>query len=242
LTGKTAVWVSTTQSDAAVIYFRMYSAMVETETIQSLFLFGIMAGSVLGIPIGPNGTLCLYRSMRFGWSQGMATAWGSVTAMFLHAFISFMLLSRLMGMMSQKGGGDFINALSGVVSVVIGIIFYLSSRPGQTVLQNTAPQKVFFINFISAFTIGIVNPKNIFGFATLLIAGNLKLGNDISSVMNAAVFGGGVFLSTSMLFILLIYLSIAIGEKFLSRVIPKLKYLVSAVFILTGVVKIFQVL
>ena len=161
--------------------------------IQSLFLFGIMAGSVLGIPIGPNGTLCLYRSLRFGWSQGMATACGSVTAMFLHAFISFMLLTRLMGIMSQKAGSDFINALSGAISVVIGIIFYLFSRPGQTTLQNTDPQKVFFINFFSAFTIGIVNPKNIFGFAALLIAGNLKLGNDISSAMNAAVFGGGVF-------------------------------------------------
>ncbi len=210
--------------------------------IQSLFLFGIMAGSVLGIPIGPNGTLCLYRSLRFGWSQGMATASGSVTAMFLHAFISFMLLTRLMGIMSQNAGSDFINALSGAISVVIGIIFYLFSSLGQTALQNTDPQKVFFINFFSAFTIGIVNPKNIFGFAALLIAGNLKLGNDISSAMNAVVFGGGVFLSTAMLFILLIYLSIAIGEKFLSRVIPKLKYLVPAVFILTGVVKIFQVL
>ena len=216
--------------------------MVETDVIQSLFLFGVMAGSVLGIPIGPNGTLCLYRSLRFGWPQGMATACGSVTAMFIHAFISFMLLSRLMGFMSQKAGGDFINALSGAISVAIGIIFYFSSRPGQTALQNNDLQKVFFINFFSAFTIGIVNPKNIFGFAALLIAGNLKLGKDISSAMNAVVFGGGVFLSTAMLFVLLIYLSIAIGEKFLSRVIPKLKYLVSAVFILTGVVKIFQVL
>jgi threonine/homoserine/homoserine lactone efflux protein len=216
--------------------------MVEKEMIQSLFLFGIMAGSVLGMPIGPNGTLCLYRSLRFGWFQGMATAWGSVTAMFLHAFISFMLLSRLMGIMSQRAGGDFINALSGAISIVIGIIFYLSSRPTGAVIQSTVPQKVFFINFFSAFTIGIVNPKNIFGFATLLIAGNLKLGSDISSAMNAAVFGGGVVASTAMLFILLIYLSITIGEKFLSRVIPKLKYLVSAVFILTGVVKIIQVL
>ena len=216
--------------------------MVETDMIQSLFLFGIMAGCVLGIPIGPNGTLCLYRSLRFGWSQGMATACGSVTAMFLHAFISFMLLSRLMGMMSQNVGSDFINGLSGAISIVIGIIFYLYSRPGQTGLQNTGPQKAFFFNFFSAFTIGIVNPKNVFGFATLLIAGNLKLGNDFSSVMNAASFGSGVFLSTALLFILLIYLSIAIGEKFLSRVIPKLKYLVSAVFILTGFVKIVQVL
>lgn len=216
--------------------------MVETNMIQSLFFFGIMVGSVLGMPIGPNGTLCLYRSLRFGWTQGMATACGSVTAMFIHACISFMLLSRLMGIMSQKAGGDFINALSGVISIMIGIIFYFSSRPGQTALQNTDPQKAYFINFFSAFTIGIVNPKNIFGFAALLIASNLKLGKDISSAINAAVFGGGVLLSTAMLFILLIYLSIAIGEKFLSRVIPKLKYLVSAVFILTGAIKIVQVL
>ncbi|HVN71492.1 MAG TPA: hypothetical protein VMU10_05685 [Desulfomonilia bacterium] len=207
---------------------------------QSLFLFGIMAGSVLGLPIGPNGTLCLYRSLRFGWSHGMATACGSVSAMFIHAFISFMLLSKLMAVAARSAGGDSINQLSGAVSIVIGIIFLMASMRRRTAPQNAEQQGIFLVNFFSAFTIGIVNPKNIFGFAALLIAGNLKLGSEVLSFMNAVVFGGGVFLSTALLFMLLIYLSIAIGEKFLGRVIPKLKYLVPAVFILTGVLKIIQ--
>jgi threonine/homoserine/homoserine lactone efflux protein len=210
--------------------------------IQSLFVFGIMAGSVLGLPLGPNGTLCLYRSLRFGWMQGMATALGSVTAMFLHAIISFMLLSKIMGIVSQNGGDNFINAISGVISIVIGVVFYLSSGFKQTALSNTAMQKAFLINYLSAFSIGIVNPKNIFGFAALLIASNLNLGNNFVSAVNAASFGSGVFLSTFLLFLILIYLSITLGEKFLSRIIPKLKYLVSAVFVLTGIIKILQVL
>jgi threonine/homoserine/homoserine lactone efflux protein len=210
--------------------------------IQSLFVLGIMAGSVLGLPVGPNGSLCLYRSLRFGWMQGMATALGSVTAMFLHAIISFMLLSKIMGIVSQNGGDNFINAISGAISIVIGVVFYLSSSPKQTALSNTAMQKAFFINYLSAFTIGIVNPKNIFGFAALLIASNLNLSNNFASAVNAASFGSGVFLSTFLLFLILIYLSITLGEKFLSRIIPKLKYWVSAVFVLTGIIKILQIL
>lgn len=210
--------------------------------IQSLFVFGIMAGSLLGLPVGPNGTLCLYRSIRFGWMQGMATALGSVTAMFLHSIISFMLLSSIMGIVSQNGGDNFINAISGVISIVIGVVFYLASSPKKTALSNTAIQKAFLINYLSAFTIGIVNPKNIFGFAALLMASNFNLGNNFVSAVNAASFGSGVFLSTFLLFLILIYLSITLGEKFLSRIIPKLKYLVSAVFVLTGIIKILQVL
>lgn len=210
--------------------------------IQSLFLFGFMAGSVIGIPIGPNGTLCLYRSLRFGWTQGMATAFGSVTAMFLHAVISFMLLSGIMGFMSRSGGGDLINTSSGAVSIAIGIIFYFTSAPKPSSLQDAPPQMIFFRNFISSFAIGIVNPKNIFGFAVLLVANNLALGRDSSSILGAASFGSGVFLSTALLFIILIFLSVTVGERFLSRVIPKMKYWVSAVFILTGILKILGVM
>jgi hypothetical protein len=60
--------------------------------------------------------------------------------------------------------------------------------------------------------------------------------------MNAASFGTGVFLSTTLLFIILIILSITIGDRFLNRVIPKLKYWVSAAFILTGTLKIFKIM
>jgi threonine/homoserine/homoserine lactone efflux protein len=212
-----------------------------TPIILSLFVFGIMAGSVLGLPIGPNGTLCLYRSLRFGWMQGMATALGSVTAMVIHAMISFMLLTKIMGIISHNGGDNFINIISGVISIIIGVVFYLSSGSQQTTLSNTT-QKAFFINYISAFAIGIVNPKNIFGFAALLIAGNLDLGNNLTSAWNAASFGSGVFLSTFVLFLILIYLSITLGEKFLRRIIPRLKYWVSAVFVLTGIIKILQII
>ncbi|HVN70805.1 MAG TPA: hypothetical protein VMU10_02185 [Desulfomonilia bacterium] len=59
-----------------------------------------------------------------------------------------------------------------------------------------------------------IDPDKLFGFATLLIAGNLKLGDNVLSVMNAAVFGSGVFLSTAIPFVLLIYLSIVIGKNF----------------------------
>jgi threonine/homoserine/homoserine lactone efflux protein len=210
--------------------------------IQSLFFFDLMAGSILGVPVGPNGTLCLYRSLRFGWIQGLATALGSVTAMFLHAVVSFMLLSSIMGFLSQGNGNDLINTLSGVISIAIGVIFYFASTPKQSSIQDVTSQKIFFNNFISSFAIGIVNPKNIFGFAVLLIANNLALGNNLSSVMNAASFGTGVFLSTTLLFIILIILSITIGDRFLNRVIPKLKYWVSAAFILTGMLKIFKIM
>lgn len=206
--------------------------------IQGLFLYGFMAGSVLGIPIGPNGTLCLYRSLRFGWHQGMATACGSVTAMFAHAFVSFMLLAQLMEIVSLHAGSGFIDRLSGAVSVVIGIVFYLASGNRKADEEVTEQQGVFLVNFLSAFTIGIVNPKNIFGFAAMLVAGNIDLAGGEPSITRAAAFGGGVFLSTSLLFALLIFLSVTIGERFLSRVIPRLRYVVPAVFIATGVLKL----
>ncbi|HUN55605.1 MAG TPA: hypothetical protein VMU29_10660 [Smithella sp.] len=215
--------------------------------MQSLFVFGIMAGSVLGIPVGPNGTLCLYRSLRFGWMQGMATALGSVTAMFIHAVISFMLLTSIMGVVSHNGGNNFINAVSGAISIIIGVLFYLSSSPQQAAgpkqadLSSSAVRKDFLMNYASSFTISIVNPKNIFGFAALLIASNFHLGNHFASAANAASFGSGVFLSTFFLFLILIYLSITLGEKFLSRIIPKLKYWVSGAFVLAGIIKIIQI-
>ncbi len=210
--------------------------------ISSLFLFGIVAGSVLGVPVGPNGTLCLYRSIRFGWFHGMATALGSVSAMFLHAMLSFMLLSSIMGFISMGKGGNIIDTMSGAISIAIGIIFYFSPSPKESSIKETAAQTIFFRNFASSFAIGIVNPKNIFGFAALLIANNLALAGNLSNVMNAASFGTGVFLSTALLFMILIFLSITLGERFLSRFIPKLKYWVSAAFILTGFLKVFKIL
>ena len=209
--------------------------------MQNLFFFGILAGATIGIPIGPNGTLCLYRSVRFGWPLGVATALGSVAAMSIYSVSSFLILSFFMEMIPHTSGGNVITGISGVFSIVIGIIFLRASKPDRAKKIESSVRKMFFLNFFSSFLISIANPKNIIGFAALLMAYSPALGNDGFTVINAASFGCGVFLSTAFLFLLLIYLSTTVGELILSGVIPKLKYWVATVFILSGVVAIGRI-
>lgn len=210
--------------------------------MQNLFFFGILAGATIGIPIGPNGTLCLYRSVRFGWTMGVATAFGSVAAMSIYSITSFLILSFFIEMIPHTNGGNVITGISATFSIVIGIVFLMAPKSGQEKTTERSVQKLFFLNFFSSFLISISNPKNIIGFAALLIAYSPVLGSDGFTVINAASFGFGVFLSTAFLFMLLIYLSITVGELFLKDFIPKLKYWVAAVFILSGVIAIGKII
>lgn len=204
--------------------------------MHGFFFLGILAGSALGLPIGPNGSLCLYRSIRFGWRHGAATALGSVLSMTLYALVSFMILSLFGGMVT--GADSTINAINGVCSLLIGIVFVKAAPSSPSAAQDAPDRKMLFFNFSSSFLISITNPKNIIGFAALLVAYSPKAATNLFSWLNAVSFGFGVFLSTTCFFLILIALSITIGERFLKGVIPKLKYWVAVIFILSGVVSL----
>ncbi len=210
--------------------------------MHSLFFIGFLAGLMLSFPIGPNGSLCLYRSVRFGWPQGLATALGSVAAMSIWAVASFVLLSLFMERILAKSVESTIGTICGTLSILVGVIFLLTSKPKQIVARATSAHTMFIFNFSSSFFIGLANTKNMAGFAAVLMSSSPMLAKDALTPMQAAAFGCGVFLSTASLCLLNIHLSITVGEKSLRRAVPKLKYWVAGVFLFVGVVAIVRTL
>jgi threonine/homoserine/homoserine lactone efflux protein len=208
--------------------------------MNSLFFVGILAGSMLGIPVGPNGSLCLYRSVRFGWPQGLATALGSVMATCICSAGSVLIFSLFMKLISAKSVENVFGGICGTVSIALGIVILITSKSKPAGSMKTSVNKMFLLNFSSSFLIGMTNPKNIIGFAAFLMASGPKVGNNALTLVHAASFGCGVSLSNMFMFLLLIYLSTTVGERFLQRVIPKLKYWVASVFVFSGIVTIIK--
>ncbi len=208
--------------------------------LYSLFI-GLTAGFLLGFPIGPNGTLCLYKSVKYGWQSGMTTALGCILSLSIHSAAAAFLIGRVSDF-GNSGRVQFIlKFISAIVLIVIGILFLLITAKNKETTEEKQ-KKAYLQHFTSAFLISISNPKNILGFSAFIFANPMNIGQVPLTVQEAGLFSLGTFLSCSFTFSLLILISSSRIRSTLEKALPVLKYMVGGLFIFFGAVRLISIL
>lgn len=208
-------------------------------TLIQIVLLGLIAGVTVGAPFGPSGTYCLYRSVQSGKLIGLVTALGSVLAIFFFSFLAGIFLDSLAPIIQDEQVVKTIRLITGLLLLLIGVIFILKSRSKQKSKEGNN-NKNYFESFLSAFGLGIISGKNLIGFPTFLIATQYISENSIPLVLKALIFGVGSLISSSLLYYLLVIMSVRWGTVVFSRILPLMAKVIGLLFFGLGLFLIFQ--
>lgn len=92
-----------------------------------LLLSGLMTGLSVAVPVGPNGALCIRRSLAVGRSAGFATGFGAATA---HAFYVAIAIGGLGVSQFALNGTAFVRP-AGLALIVLGLRTWRAEPPSE---------------------------------------------------------------------------------------------------------------
>lgn len=204
--------------------------------IMEFLLRGTLIGFAMAIPVGPMGSLCFSRSIKYGFWAGLITGLGiavtdavySSTAVFgLNFFSNFLIKYQLL-----------FNAIGIPIIIYIGIKTYQSNINVNQ--KDIISKKNLFVDFVSAILLTLTNPMTIVSFLVVFSHFNIqKVHNNIGQSL-FIIFG--VFLGS---FLWWLFLSIIgnelrhrIQEKFLTRI----NKVAGIIIVVTAILLIFKVI
>ena len=155
-----------------------------------MFLVGIIIGSVLCIPIGPNGLVALSSTASSGYKGVLGTAVGASIANLIVAIITTSLVFDFHQWEIDSG---IIRDLSCIFLMAFSLYFFTQKQ------KQPSPQKPSSMSVAAyiqrAFTVGICNPKSLLGFPLVIFSTIPELNANIGLITSIKL-GLGVFFSS----------------------------------------------
>lgn len=129
----------------------------------SMPVYGIIAGLIASIPLGPIGVLCVQRTLSGSHRSGFVSGLGAATADTMFAGLAIFALSWITGFMNRYE--IWIEVVGGILVVVFGLTIFMKkvkrSNPIKskgsdlsnfgTVLFVTLPNPAYFLVFVTIF-------------------------------------------------------------------------------------------
>lgn len=172
-----------------------------------LLFKGIVIGVVIAMPVGPVGTLCVQRTITQGRINGFLTGLGATIADVVFGFIAAFGLTAVSNFLIDQQ--DWIRLLGGIIICLIGLQVYSLDTRGE-INQIQSPN--LLSAFGSAFLIAITNPITIITFVIMFAGLGLAGSNSQYGAAGLTVFG--VFLGSSLIWLLVWGMSLILSERF----------------------------
>ncbi len=194
-----------------------------------LFIESLFFGFVMAAPVGPVGVLCIRRTLTTGWIAGFSTGLGVAAADGSYAVIASLGLASIS--QTLKSYEQPIRLVGGIILVVIGVAIYRSKPPTE---KEDAAKAYYWQDFLSGLFLALTNPMTIFSFIALYVG--LRIGTITQgSVSGVALFATGVFIGSSLWWVLLSQLTLRLREKVSARTLLLINKICGLVIFLFGV-------
>jgi len=162
----------------------------------SLFIQGMIIGLTLAVPVGPIALLCIQRAATDGRLHGIVSGIGVATADSFYAGVTFFGLTAISGLILAHQFS--LRLAAGIVLIAVGIrVFFIIPAP----LNEKTVQETFLKDYLSTFAIAIANPLTLIFFVAILPGFGVVFYEN--SVLSASEFVGGVFLGSTLWWIIL---------------------------------------
>ncbi|MEI7857464.1 MAG: LysE family transporter [Methanomicrobiales archaeon] len=162
----------------------------------SLFIQGMIIGLTLAVPVGPIALLCVQRAVTDGRIHGILSGIGVATADSFYAGVTFFGLTAISGLILAHQFS--LRLAAGVVLMAVGIRIFLSVPAP---LSEKGGHETYLKDYLSMVAIAIANPLTLIFFVAILPGFGVVFHED--SVLSAAEFVGGVFLGSTLWWIIL---------------------------------------
>jgi len=191
------------------------------------FLKGILIGLLIGVPAGAIGALCVQRMLSYGTKSGFITGFASSVVDCFYCAVGIFGISLVSDFMAKYESA--ITLCGGVLILFMGLTT-LKKQPDPVEIREKKPPYVTML--LSAFGVGITNPAAILGF--LLVFTYFGIGGN-PSVLQGSFLIGGVFIGTTIWWVLLAMLTGVLKRKFGENAHARLNKFFGVLMILFGI-------
>jgi threonine/homoserine/homoserine lactone efflux protein len=188
-------------------------------------------GFFMAIPVGPNGVLCIRRTLSAGWFAGLVTGLGVGVVDSIFGAIAgsgSTLIKTELHKWEQP-----IRFFGGLVLLGFAIYIFRSKPPESKSHKadeaNDAGGLIKY--FLSGFVLAISNPTVIFTFAAVYIT--LGLAAQVSgSYLHLLYFVGGLGMGSTLWFAILCGITAKLADKFSDQVLKRINQLCALLIVI----------
>lgn len=128
-------------------------------------VYGIIAGLIASIPLGPIGVLCVQRTLNTSHRAGFISGLGAATADTSFAALAVFALAWVTGFIDKYE--IWVEVVGGILIVIFGLTIFLKKieRPKKVISKGS-----YFSNYFSVLFITLPNPAYFFFFVMIFAA------------------------------------------------------------------------
>jgi len=165
-------------------------------TDPSLFIQGMIIGLTLAVPVGPIALMCIQRAVTDGRLHGIVSGIGVATADSFYAAVTIFGLTVISGLIIANQFS--LRLAAGLVLIFVGIRIFLS-KPAP--ISAKIEHETYLKDYLSMVVIAVANPLTLIFFIAILPGFGVVFYEN--SVLTASEFVGGVFLGSTLWWIIL---------------------------------------
>jgi threonine/homoserine/homoserine lactone efflux protein len=201
--------------------------------VTSFFLKGIVIGFSIAAPVGPIGVLCIRRTLAAGRAAGIVSGLGAATADALYGCIAGFGLTAITHLLIDQQ--FWFRLVGGAFLVYLGVRTFLSQPAEQAA---SAGGKGLLGAYASTFVLTLTNPMTILSFAAIFAG--LGVGNAAASYTSASILVLGVFIGSTLWWLLLCFGVGIFRNKFDTQRLRWVNRLSGAIIVAFGLVALIS--
>lgn len=201
----------------------------------SMPIYGIIAGLISSVPLGPIGVLCVQRTISVSHRAGFISGLGAAFADTVFAALAIFALSYVTGFIDRYQ--IWVEAIGGLLVVVFGLTIFLKKvkRPSVSQTKNND-----VTNFGTVLFLTLPNPAYFLIFVTIFAA--IGIGAVELDATQKWLVVGGVFVGAGCWWFLLTWVVNKFRKKFSMRSLWWINKISGGVIMLLGAYAVLMVI
>ena len=193
---------------------------------------GLMIGLIFGVPAGAIGALTIQRTLKSGFSAGLATGLGSSAADLLYACVGIFGMTLVSGFLTQYQRP--IRLLGGLMIAALGVHIFRQKPQNR---QQESNRTKLPLCFASSFAIAVTNPATVLSFLMAFTA--FEITGDQTAAQSVQLITG-IFVGTLCWWTALSGITALLRSRIDHRIYQLLNWILGGFLFIFGVVVLIK--
>lgn len=198
-------------------------------------IYGIIAGVMSSILLGPIGVLCVQRTLSTSHRAGFISGLGAATADTIFAALAIFALSWITGFIDRYE--IWVKVIGGILVVILGLVIFLKKTHRPKTIQSKGS---YLSNYFSVLFVALPNPAYFFIFVAIFAAIGIEAAD--YNVAQKFLVVSGVFVGCAGWWMLLTWVVSKLRKKFTLHSLWWMNKISGGVIVLLGAYAIISVI
>ncbi len=200
-------------------------------------IYGVVAGLLASIPLGPIGVLCIQRTLSCSRRSGFVSGLGAATADTTFAALAIFALTWITGFISTYQ--MWVEALGGLLIVGFGFSIFFKKAHDPAEVAAERPKGRQIANFLSVLFLTLPNPAYFLVFVTIFAA--MGVGEADATLTEKLLIISGVLAGATSWWFFLTWIVSIFRKKFTLRSMVLLNKISGGAIVLLGAYAVLRI-